>query len=95
MLGNIQFIGHLFHHGMLIERTMHTCFQTLLQNVESPEPEDVEALCKLMVTIGEKVDMPNNREVMNVYFRRIRQLRENEVLESRIRFMLQDLIELR
>ena len=95
MLGNIQFIGHLFHQGLLIEKIMHACVRQLLEHVEDPEPEDVEALCKLLTTIGDKIDTTPNEKVMSVYFSRIGKLRQNEKLESRIRFMLQDLIDLR
>lgn len=95
MLGNIKFIGHLFQHKMLIESIMVTCIKTLLANVEEPEPEDVEALCRLLSTVGGMLDTGNNGKMMDVFFIRVQKLRENERLESRIRFMLQDIIELR
>ena len=96
MLGNILFIGHLFRQGMLIESIMHVCCQTLLKNIESPDPEDIEALCQLLTTIGGKLDIPGKSgDMVKVYFKRIETLSTNKALESRIRFMLVDLIELR
>lgn len=36
-LGNIQFIGHLYKKKMLTEKIMHSCIQTLLDDVR-PAP---------------------------------------------------------
>lgn len=52
MLGNIKFIGELFKKSMLTERIMHTCIMKLLGETTNPDEEDVEALCKLLSTIG-------------------------------------------
>jgi len=55
----------------------------------------MEALCELMATIGKKFDVPKAREHMNAYFTRINDITGNINLPSRIKFMLEDLIELR
>jgi len=95
MLGNIRFIGELFKKDMLTERIMHECIRKLLGDIENPDEEDVEALCKLMTTIGEQLDHPKARKHMIAYFQRIETLSENGKVSSRVRFMLKDLIELR
>eukprot|EP00951_Prasinocladus_malaysianus_P031363 scaffold300056_cov49-Prasinocladus_malaysianus.AAC.2 len=95
MLGNIQFIGQLYKKKMLTERIMHECIVKLLGEVASPEPEDVECLCKLMTTIGQQIDVPKSKSHMEIYFKRIGQLAQNKTLESRLRFMLQDVVDLR
>ncbi|KAI7979109.1 hypothetical protein LOK49_Contig511G00004 [Camellia lanceoleosa] len=53
MLGNIRLIGELYKKRMLAERIMH-------------KEEDIEALCKLMRTIGEVIDHPKAKEHMDV-----------------------------
>ncbi|KAL3135011.1 hypothetical protein ABBQ32_007959 [Trebouxia sp. C0010 RCD-2024] len=95
-LGNIQFIGHLYRKKMLTEKIMHECIKKLLADVEAPKQEDLECLAKLMSTVGRQLDAnPKAKMYMNAYFERVSMLSKNMTLESRIRFMLQDLIELR
>eukprot|EP01113_Clastostelium_recurvatum_P048422 TRINITY_DN880_c1_g1_i2.p1 TRINITY_DN880_c1_g1~~TRINITY_DN880_c1_g1_i2.p1 ORF type:complete len:842 (-),score=323.69 TRINITY_DN880_c1_g1_i2:555-2717(-) len=95
MLGNIKFIGELFKEGMLTEKIMHTCIQSLLGEMTHPLEDDMEALSKLMTTIGNKIDHVKSRDWMNLYFERIKTLSTNQTLSSRIRFGLQDLMDLR
>jgi len=96
-LGNIKFIGELFKLSMLSEKIMHQCVGKLLfSNIDNPEEEDLESLCNLMKTIGKKLD--NNEKAqkhMNLYFEKIEELSKRKTIPSRIRFMLQDVYELR
>jgi translation initiation factor 4G len=94
-LGNVHFVGELFMLNMLTEKIMHRCVTNMLQNVMNPEEAEVESLCKLLTTIGKYLDHPAAAENMKQYFLRIAELSKNEVLPSRIRFMLLDLIDLR
>ncbi|CAI8612435.1 unnamed protein product [Vicia faba] len=95
MLGNIRLIGELYKKRMLTERIMHECIKKLLGQCQNPDEEDIEALCKLMSTIGEMIDHPKAKEHMDVYFERIKLLSNNMSLSSRVRFMLKDTIDLR
>jgi translation initiation factor 4G len=95
MLGNIRFIGELYKKSMLTERIMHECIKKLLGEYQHPDEEDVEALCKLMRTIGHIIDHPKARDHIDAYFRRMESLSVNMELPSRIRFMLKDMIDLR
>ncbi|KAF5761256.1 putative MIF4G-like, type 3, initiation factor eIF-4 gamma, MA3, MIF4G-like domain superfamily [Helianthus annuus] len=98
MLGNIRFIGELYKKRMLTERIMHECIKKLLgfnQKNPNPDEEDIEALCKLMSTIGEMIDHPQAKEHMDAYFVMMFQLSNNMALSSRVRFMLKDAIDLR
>jgi translation initiation factor 4G len=95
MLGNIRLIGELYKKRMLTERIMHECIKKLLGQCQTPDEEDIEALCKLMSTIGEMIDHPKAKEHMDVYFERIKLLSNNMNLSSRVRFMLKDTIDLR
>ncbi|KAL3037719.1 hypothetical protein AAZX31_01G086100 [Glycine max] len=95
MLGNIRLIGELYKKKMLTERIMHECIKKLLGQYQDPDEEDIEALCKLMSTIGEMIDHPKAKEHMDAYFEMMRSLSNNMNLSSRVRFMLKDVIDLR
>ena len=96
MLGNIRFIGELFKKTMLAEGVMHTCIMKLLgDGKRDPTEEDVEALCKLMMTVGGQLDSPKAKAYMDAYFTRIATLSKLTDLSSRHRFMLQDVIDTR
>ncbi|KAI3444835.1 hypothetical protein Pfo_001500 [Paulownia fortunei] len=95
MLGNIRLIGELYKKRMLTERIMHECINKLLGQNQNPDEENIEALCKLMSTIGEMIDHPMAKEHMDFYFDIMAQLSNNMKLSSRVRFMLKDAIDLR
>ncbi|KAJ9558450.1 hypothetical protein OSB04_013064 [Centaurea solstitialis] len=95
MLGNIRLIGELYKKKMLTERIMHECIKKLLGQYQNPDEEDIEALCKLMSTIGAMIDHPKAKEHMDVYFDTMYRLSNNMKLSSRVRFMLKDAIDLR
>ncbi|KAK1326006.1 hypothetical protein QJS10_CPA01g02847 [Acorus calamus] len=95
MLGNIRLIGELYKKRMLTERIMHECIKKLLGEYPDPDEEDVEALCKLMSTIGEMIDHPKAKDHIDSYFNTMHALSTNQKLSSRVRFMLRDAIDLR
>ncbi|XP_059651673.1 eukaryotic translation initiation factor 4G-like isoform X2 [Cornus florida] len=95
MLGNIRLIGELYKKKMLTERIMHECIKKLLGQNQNPDEEDIEALCKLMSTIGDMIDHPKAKEHMDAYFDMMEKLSNNMKLSSRVRFMLRDSIDLR
>ncbi|KAM0934209.1 putative MIF4G-like, type 3, MIF4G-like domain superfamily protein [Dioscorea sansibarensis] len=95
MLGNIRLIGELYKKKMLTERIMHECITKLLGQYQNPDEEDIEALCKLMSTIGQMIDHPKAKEHMDAYFDMMLKLSTNPKLSSRVRFMLKDAIDLR
>ncbi|KAH9955045.1 hypothetical protein BC827DRAFT_1239687 [Russula dissimulans] len=94
-LGLIRFIGELFKLQMLTERIMHECIKKLLGNVENPEEEEIESLCKLLSTVGSLLDTQKARAHLDVYFSRMRELTKNKNVNHRMMFMLQDVVELR
>ncbi|KAG1723112.1 armadillo-type protein [Suillus paluster] len=93
--GLIKFIGELFKLHMLRERIMHECVVKLLSNVEHPEEGVIESLCQLLETVGQLLDMPKAHARMNAYFLRMKDLGNSPDISSRIRSMLQNIIELR
>lgn len=88
-LGLIKFIGELFKLQMLTERIMHECVKKLLGNVDNPEEEEIESLCKLLSTVGAILDTPKARAHMDVYFSRMKELTKSSNVSSRMQFMLQ------
>ncbi|XP_031390194.1 eukaryotic translation initiation factor 4G-like [Punica granatum] len=97
MLGNIRLIGELYKKRMLTEKIMHECMKKLLGQYQTqiPDEEDLEALCKLVSTIGEMIDHSKAKIHMDAYFERMTVLSNNMTLSSRVRFMLKDAIDLR
>ncbi|THH03389.1 hypothetical protein EW145_g6297 [Phellinidium pouzarii] len=94
-LGLVKFIGELFKLQMLTERIMHECIKKLLSNVDNPEEEEIESLCKLLTTVGQALDTSKARGHMDVYFSRMKELAKSNNVSSRMQFMLVDIIELR
>ncbi|KAJ3737530.1 ARM repeat-containing protein [Lentinula guzmanii] len=94
-LGLIKFIGELFKLQMLTERIMHECVKKLLGNVENPEDEQIESLCKLLTTVGQMLDTTKARAHMDAYFDHMKGLTKSPNINSRLQLMLQDVIELR
>ena len=64
--------------------------------VEPPE-ENVEALCNLLTTVGKEMDASPKlpKQMMDMYFARLDVLAESDSLDSRVRFLCRDVIELR
>lgn len=64
MLGNITFIGELGKHGLLPEKIIHQCIQTLLAKKGcngraasiKDVAEDLECLCQILKTVGRRLD---------------------------------------
>ncbi|KAG8788043.1 hypothetical protein FRC12_014977 [Ceratobasidium sp. 428] len=94
-LGLVRFIGELFKLQMLTERIMHECIKKLLSNVVNPEEEEIESLCKLLTTVGQSLDTAKARTHMDIYFERMQEMARGSHINSRMQFMLQDVIELR
>jgi len=94
-LGLVKFIGELFKLQMLTERIMHECVKKLLGNVNNPEEEEIESLCKLLITVGAQLDTPKAHAHMDIYFSRMKELTKSPNVSSRMQYLLQDVIELR
>ncbi|RXG61596.1 Eukaryotic translation initiation factor 4 gamma 2 [Armadillidium vulgare] len=91
MVGNLRFIGELGKLEIINQSILHNCIQQLLerkrQRTIADLAEDLECLCQIMRTCG--------KYLMDQYFERIGQLSMSPELPSRIRFMLQDVLDLR
>ncbi|XP_041795796.1 eukaryotic translation initiation factor 4 gamma 2a, partial [Chelmon rostratus] len=99
MLGNIKFIGELGKLNLIHESILHKCIKTLLDKKKKVQlkdmGEDLECLCQIMRTVGPKLDHEKAKSLMDQYFGRMRSLTTNKELPARIRFLLQNTVELR
>ncbi|XP_072906053.1 eukaryotic translation initiation factor 4 gamma 2-like isoform X1 [Hemitrygon akajei] len=99
MLGNIKFIGELGKLDLIHESILHKCIKTLLEKKKRIQlkdmGEDLECLCQIMRTVGPRLDHEKAKSLMDQYFARMRSLMQNKELPARIRFLLQDTVELR
>uniref|UniRef100_A0AAQ5XUP9 Eukaryotic translation initiation factor 4 gamma 2 n=1 Tax=Amphiprion ocellaris TaxID=80972 RepID=A0AAQ5XUP9_AMPOC len=99
MLGNIKFIGELGKLNLIHESILHKCIKTLLEKKKRVQlkdmGEDLECLCQIMKTVGPKLDHDKAKSLMDQYFGRMRSLTNNKELPARIRFLLQNTVELR
>ncbi|GIX74715.1 eukaryotic translation initiation factor 4 gamma 3 [Caerostris darwini] len=96
-LGNIRFIGELFKLSMLIEPITHECIKKLLIQGDD---ESLQCLCKLLKTIGKEIDhgktvQSREESKMDVYFNEMKSIVDKRLTSSRVRFMLQDVIDLK
>ena len=104
-LENIRFIGELFKLRILSAKIMHQCILRLLSQPE--DEESLECLCRLLSTIGKELETPavqagaarnassSSRETMNSYFSSLDSIVLKRKVSNRIRFMIQDVEDLR
>ncbi|TMW46418.1 hypothetical protein DOY81_008501, partial [Sarcophaga bullata] len=101
--GTVRFIGELFKISILTVRIINTCIEALLKE---PDNEDMlECLCKLLTTVGQKFeqthiskDEKRQKYSLDSVIERMQAIAskcENSKISSRVRFMLQDVIDLR
>ncbi|KAJ0255499.1 hypothetical protein HA466_0102410 [Hirschfeldia incana] len=96
MLCNIGFMGELYKKRMIPEKIMHHCILDLLgDDQEDPHEVNIEALCKLMSTIGLAIDHGKAKVLMDAHFEKMKMLSCKQELSSRVRFMLINAMDLR
>ncbi|XP_071121349.1 eukaryotic translation initiation factor 4 gamma 1-like [Mytilus edulis] len=91
-LGKIRFIGEIFKLKMLTEPIMHECVFKLLN---SKDEESLECLCELLQTIGKELDSEKAKPRVDQYFQIMHKLVAEKKTSLRVKFILQDVIELR
>ncbi|KAG5867041.1 hypothetical protein JTB14_032737 [Gonioctena quinquepunctata] len=92
-VGNVRFIGELFKQKMLTVNIMMRCLNFLLDNKDE---ESLECLCALLTTVGKELE--SNNVGLSSIFNQMKMLAENKKdtkVSSRIRFKIQDVIDLR
>ena len=107
-LGNIRFIGELYNLKMLTARIIHECIMNLLTPMLTkdapPDEESLESLCMLLTTVGKDLENETQRRLqdntpgirpLEHYFKYMDEIIKSKQTSARIKFMLQDLIDLR
>jgi len=92
--GHMRFIGELYIKDLVSGNIMHRCIADLLT---ATEEEQLVCLCKLLVTIGFKLETYDRRkgaDNFNSYFKTISEIATTHT-NSRMRFMLRDLMDQR
>lgn len=102
-VGTVRFIGELYRQNMLLTSIMEWCVMTLLS---IRTEEKLECLCKLLQTVGQKMEHKSHDEEydkkyyrdLTPHFQTMQQIasdKKQSKISSRVRFMLMDVIELR
>lgn len=95
-VGTVRFIGELYKIDLLTIKIMHTCVNLLL-DPRTMDEESLECLCKLLTTVGKKMET-DTRDCLGEYFQILQDIigkKSEHKISSRIRFMIIDLIDLR
>uniref|UniRef100_A0A8C5HQD9 MIF4G domain-containing protein n=1 Tax=Gouania willdenowi TaxID=441366 RepID=A0A8C5HQD9_GOUWI len=87
-----DFVGELFKLQMIREVIMHDCIMKLLKNHDD---QSLEALCKLLSTIGKELDVKKEKHRVDQYFQQMEEMVKEKKTSSRMRFMMQDVLDLR
>eukprot|EP00736_Rhodelphis_marinus_P010157 Rmarinus@m.20859 len=98
IFGNVRFIGELFVKRIVKWHVLQFCFGALLGDYKNslPDEESLESLCKLLTTVGSTLECLKKPpgvvdEIMSV----LELLIHREGMVPRMKFMLQDIIDLR
>eukprot|EP00919_Chromeraceae_sp_WS-2016_P026646 GHVR01063267.1.p1 GENE.GHVR01063267.1~~GHVR01063267.1.p1 ORF type:complete len:903 (+),score=185.40 GHVR01063267.1:150-2858(+) len=102
VLGNMIFIGHLYLRKLLLVKVIRGVVNQLARpskgddSVEDvfPEAHYVECLCTLVMTIGASLcTHPEGNGIIDQLFCRLRELINMNLYESRIRFIMQNVLD--
>lgn len=98
-VGTVHFIGELYKIEMLTSKIMNSCISHLLDQTMCSE-ETLECLCKLLTTIGKRLEKTDDKKRIDLseYFTTLSKIADKKHplnISSRIKFMIQDLIDLR
>ncbi|CAG9807685.1 unnamed protein product [Chironomus riparius] len=92
--GTVKFIGELYKINMLTAKIMIGCIEVLLTSVTE---ENIERLCKLLTTVGEKLESElSSKNDMDKYMHQLSRLKNSNVIKTqRIKFDIMNVIDLR
>ncbi|KAH3718398.1 hypothetical protein DPMN_061202 [Dreissena polymorpha] len=82
-------MGELFNLKVTTENIMHDCLYKVFRS------KDLECFCMLLSTIGKDLDSDRGRPRMNQYFELMAKIVNDKKNPAKVRFMLQDIIDLR
>jgi translation initiation factor 4G len=97
--GLVIFIGELYNMKFLNENAMKKCIFICINSSSAgsiPHEDEIELLCKLLTTIGDKLAPVVEKKYLSELFELIENYsHKKDAYSARIRFMLKDLIDLR
>ena len=75
---------------------MHECIKKLIAVIDNPEEEDIESLCKLLLTVGKQLEeQVASANYMDIYFKRLQMIVDKKSVSSRLEFMILDIMDVR
>lgn len=92
-VGHIKFLGELYMRDVVKLAIMTYCLDELLKDTE--HEENLECFAHLMTTMGEKLDVHAKQNNKPFDWDKVFELRESPSISNRIKFLLQDLLELK
>ncbi|XP_071839833.1 eukaryotic translation initiation factor 4 gamma 1-like isoform X2 [Apostichopus japonicus] len=92
IIGNIRFIGELFKLSLLTKKIMQGCIFLLLK---ANDEESLECVSVLVSTVGHCLDHQKGKALMDQILNQVDKIIKEKKVSSGIRFMLQDLKDLR
>lgn len=97
IFGNITFIGELYIKELLPKHVIFGCINIFFKKIKNNENKDenIECLCKLLTTIGSKIDIHSNKEAVESCFSNITSISVDKTNSPRYRFMVKDILDLR
>lgn len=92
-VGHMKFLGELYKRDVVKLSIMMHCLEELLK--EENNEENLECFASLMTTMGHKLDDHAKQKKQPFDWSRVEVLRTSSKISNRIKFMLQDLLELK
>lgn len=93
-VGTCRFVGELYNSHVLKHNIMTKCINNLLESDPNGPEEYLECLCTLLTTIGPKMDAENVAAFSSTFKVMSEKIRKRK-LSNRVKFMMQDVIDLR
>ncbi|KAL3941737.1 MAG: hypothetical protein SGBAC_003949 [Bacillariaceae sp.] len=92
-LGHMKFLGELYKRDVVKLSSMMHCLDELLQ--EDENEDSLECFAELMTTMGAKLDGHAKKNNKPFDWDRVVTIRKSTKISNRIKFLLQDLLDLR
>jgi len=92
-LGHMKFLGELYKHDVVKLAIMMYCLDELLKEEENED--SLECFAELMTTMGSKLDVHAKQNNKPFDWDRVVTLRKSTKISNRIKFLLQDLLDLK
>ena len=92
-IGHMKFLGELYLRDVVKLSIMMYCLDELLK--DETHEDSLECFAHLMTTTGQKLDDHAKQNDKNFDWNKVVDLRQSTKISNRIKFLLQDLLDLR